>query len=872
MHSMATINFIANEKFYLPIRFYNYDKTFFKITEKNNVHNWQAIRDRIFIQYSPKKEKLPEHGWKIHVSASKHNNKEILSIVSKYCFDNNISFKFWLDDYIFELMNNKNAQRGSSGKFMTIYPRNNDEFFEHIKGLDMLLKNYVGPYILTDRRFNNNKVLYYRYGQILPKSKSALIYGPDNQIFVDDRSPVFRIPTWVKDPFPISPNNEPKYLGKKYKIEKAIRFTNAGGTYLALNLTNNEKVIIKEARPYTAEFGKNTDSEKMKKNEYKLLKYFQTHFTDNEFPKPIDIFKEWEHTYIVETYVPGVTVKEYLLNNSYFVKSRQGLDTFKNYLKEIFIIINKIIKLIKKVHKHNILINDISPENIILDEKLNPTIIDLDGAINLNEAGEKILIGTRGFHDEKDVNLSVNRDYKSIGYLAFNMLSPTINLSTIDDSFIERHLLFLNKKFNIPIEFCNYIKNLVYYGSVSNISFIEMEKLINNIKFPEYSLTLSELNISDKIIKAYNFIDDNKVEDFELMFPSNPFAKNYIGLASGTAGVLFSVNKIKNLNANIKVDVENIKEFLLYQYNLYMNSEQLDFSLLDGTAGIIWTLLDLDIEEQEHSVNPLINSLLKNVKNSINNKETNFSIEDGLAGKALALLKSYLICNNQEYLSVAERVCDWIIEQLYKKDPVYISKIGLNKGYTGIALLFYYIYKATGQEKYFNYGYEILCKDLYEFKEIEKSWLYPEERNKKTSIYYPYLSSGTAGILAVFLRYVSENSDIFDEKILEKLVKGIESQFSVDLSLFSGLTGLINVHYDINFFINDFDNKNTLSLLDNLLSILKENEDNTLNLPGQLMYKYGCDYSNGGSGLIELMNRFNNNDRNYYVFIDSYFD
>lgn len=399
-----------------------------------------------------------------------------------------------------------------------------------------------------------------------------------------------------------------------------------------------------------------------------------------------------------------------------------------------------------------------------------------------------------------------------------------------------------------------------------------MEKLINNIKFPEYSLTLSELNISDKIIKAYNFIDDNKVEDFELMFPSNPFAKNYIGLASGTAGVLFSVNKIKNLNANIKVDVENIKEFLLYQYNLYMNSEQLDFSLLDGTAGIIWTLLDLDIEEQEHSVNPLINSLLKNVKNSINNKETSFSIEDGLAGKALALLKSYLICNNQEYLSVAERVCDWIIEQLYKKDPVYISKIGLNKGYTGIALLFYYIYKATGQEKYFNYGYEILCKDLYEFKEIEKSWLYPEERNKKTSIYYPYLSSGTAGILAVFLRYVSENSDIFDEKILEKLVKGIESQFSVDLSLFSGLTGLINVHYDINFFINDFDNKNTLSLLDNLLSILKENEDNTLNLPGQLMYKYGCDYSNGGSGLIELMNRFNNNDRNYYVFIDSYFD
>ncbi|MCG1010922.1 protein kinase/lanthionine synthetase C family protein [Salinicoccus sp. ID82-1] len=873
MDNLATLNFLANDEYYLPIRLYENTGEFVEIAEKYKKKNWQAHKDRIFMYYQPGNLHLPEHGWKIHVSASIHNSKEILSIVSKYCFDSNIAFKFWLDQNIFETLNSKNGSRSSAGKFITIYPQNTMDFIKHIENINTKLKNYVGPYILTDRRYKDNKVLYYRYGQIFPKTSDTCIYGPEGQVFIDNRAPIYQQPEWVIDPFYINKgniNSEGGLLNNRYKVKKALRFTNAGGTYLAQDSFDDKEVIIKEGRPYTAEFGSSMNSITMKENEFNVLTYLKERFNNYEFPQPIEIFKEWEHIFVVESYIKGDTIEEFVLKNSYFSSSNQNYNLFKQYIFSIFKICKNITSLLDEVHSNGIYLNDINPGNIIIDDKLNPTIVDLDSAINIHTEGEKILVGTTGFYDSTDKVLSYKRDYKGIGYLAFYMLTPTRNLATLEEDFIERHLEFLERKYNLPNEFSEFVMQLIFDGSIPNISIKHIEKLIEEMEEPSDKLRLSNLNLNRKIKKVHNFLDESTIKDPEIMYPSNPFAKNYIGLESGTTGVLLALNKIKDLDIEILNSESKALEFLRKQYNLYDDINHLDFGLLNGKSGIIWVLLD--INNSQYYTENIINSLLKDVRIRVSNKDDiDYSIEKGITGKALLILKMYLIYKKEDYLNLCKSVCNRIIDDLITNN-LKLNDIGLNKGTTGISLLFYYMYKSTGDFKYFKYGYEILKKDLYEYKEISEGWLYPSKRREDSTIFYPYLSSGTAGIFAVFMRYYKEDSIKFDKSILYKLMKGMQAEFSIDLGLFSGLTGLIHVHYDAYLLLEDENmNERALSLLENLLSILPETKGNTLKTPGQIMYRYGCDYSNGGAGIVELMNRIEKKENDYYIFLDSYF-
>ena len=65
-------------------------------------------------------------------------------------------------------MTSKNSGRGASGKFMAIYPSNEEHFTAIIQALDQATAGIAGPYILSDRRYRDNKVLFYRYGGFAP--------------------------------------------------------------------------------------------------------------------------------------------------------------------------------------------------------------------------------------------------------------------------------------------------------------------------------------------------------------------------------------------------------------------------------------------------------------------------------------------------------------------------------------------------------------------------------------------------------------------------------------------------------------------------------------------------------------------------------
>src|SRR5690606_15984733 len=116
-----------------------------------------------WLSYSPVGLILPKQGWKVHISACLDNAVRVLEKVWDYCLEHQLAFKFLRSPRVLLMRNSKYAGRGSSGKFITVYPRDDAETEKVCRELDQLLAGEPGPYILSDVRWGDGPV-YVRYG------------------------------------------------------------------------------------------------------------------------------------------------------------------------------------------------------------------------------------------------------------------------------------------------------------------------------------------------------------------------------------------------------------------------------------------------------------------------------------------------------------------------------------------------------------------------------------------------------------------------------------------------------------------------------------------------------------------------------------
>ncbi|MFD0349884.1 hypothetical protein ACFQ0M_35380 [Kitasatospora aburaviensis] len=123
--------------------------------ERGELEMWSVVR--------PTGVRIPDQGWKIHVSSCIETAEEVLETVHAYCLRERITFKFLRGLPILQVQNSKYAPRGSSGKFCTLYPVDDAELERCLHGLGRLLAGRKGPYILSDLRWADGP-LYLRYG------------------------------------------------------------------------------------------------------------------------------------------------------------------------------------------------------------------------------------------------------------------------------------------------------------------------------------------------------------------------------------------------------------------------------------------------------------------------------------------------------------------------------------------------------------------------------------------------------------------------------------------------------------------------------------------------------------------------------------
>ncbi|EGQ3940689.1 serine/threonine protein kinase [Staphylococcus pseudintermedius] len=798
---------------------------------------YKKIEDAHWINYLYDFKNLPIQGWKIHISTSLEYAQETLNIVSQYLFKYNISFKFVKSYQQLVKKNSKYADRIASGKFITIYPIDNNQFIKLLQELKVILKNYpLGPYILTDKRWYDTNI-YFRYGAF----KSMFFYENGKKVYAikdsngrlieDIRKPSYNLPYFVNEPIEIqnmdkhmSENTNVVSILEKYTIEKVLHYSNGGGVYLATYEDGN-KYIIKEGRfACGLDTLENDAFQRLKREAECLYKLNEVKYVVNIY----DFFKEWEHNFIVEEYIEGVTLNKWIVDNYPFYSNKHNLE----YRNKALYILKQLYKALSEIHSEGIGIGDLSPNNIMIDKNNNIKLIDLETAMSDSYKDTPIELNTLGFSGSRNMNRKQNDWFAllRIARLAFLPIGPVQDISL---GILRTHDQLIEHYFGLkPLELIRKIEKKCHFMNVKPMTnFFNYNYSMDNL----YNLEEIKSRILYKI-KNIDFSQKKLIFGDIRQYEIQNGEKNIL---NGDYGVIFTLNRIGEKSRDIK------------EWSLNQNTASIinmNESLFLGKIGIATSLWEN--QEKDRAI-----KILESMKFYKQYKDV--TITSGLSGIGLAFigfsyekeLEKYLKCAIEIGLKLEKLLEQNEHIQSYDAD---ITNIGLMNGWSGVSLFFSALYKRTYNKKWLNLAQKSLLKDL------DKGYYNTNDGTYHLDDTYrmmPYLDGGSAGLALALIEFECLSEKFHYSREIGGIRQLASSKAFYNIGLFRGSLGII----DVARAIDKHNNKNfNLNLLNKLKThfIFTENE---VLCPGEFNYRLSDDLFSGSLGALLVLESIKNN-------------
>ncbi|MEV6279712.1 hypothetical protein [Nocardia sp. NPDC051832] len=362
---------------------------------------WTRGESGVWTYWMPPRVELPEQGWKVHVSSSLDNAALVLDLVSGVCGELGVPFKHLAGRTFFGWLHSKHGSRVQSGKFCALYPPTPQAAHEVLVRLERSLAGIAGPYVLTDRRFGASQCVSYRFGAFRPSyrlqadgSKLPTMRGVDGTEIPDERRPEFFLPAGVVDPFapPPEPVGESEVSFHGYTFEAVLRHSNAGGAYRARDLAGNAR-FVKEARGHNGYVGVQ-DARQRLEQEYLTLRALHA-AAPGLAPRPVELFTEWENTYLVTEFVPGRTLTSWMVASTPLIHASADAATFDGYYQRCRRILEQVTEQIAALHRLGYAFVDISPGNVLIDDDDTVRLIDVEAVQRLDHPLG--LLSTPGF-------------------------------------------------------------------------------------------------------------------------------------------------------------------------------------------------------------------------------------------------------------------------------------------------------------------------------------------------------------------------------------------------------------------------------------------------------------------------------------------
>jgi class III lanthionine synthetase len=836
--------------------------------------HWMITRDGFWFHVHPgnlsesgkvgqaaKQFALPVQGWKVHVSATTWNGASILRRSARVALMNDVPFKFALDRNVLSMMSSKMWPRGGSGKFITMSPSDLSCFKSLLEHLYAELHSDEGPYILSDKRYKDCRVLYYRFGGIerttrmdITGEKTLVLISPDGEAVPDVRAPYFTPPAWVADPFPTQ-ESEPHEItlnAGKYLVKKAFAFSNSGGVYLAEDRDTGREVVIKEARAHTLMDDRGNDAIKLLKREQEILELLRD---TGVAPKPLNSFHEWENFFLVQEYLDGVDIRELMLTRSPLMRVRPSLGDASQFYEIFRKIFRSFTQALNLLHERGIVFGDLSANNLIIDRSTYAVkLIDFEGAFRPG-MDEPTYLYTPGFKSASSIRKNASDfadDLYSLAATMLYMMFPIGALSSLRGDLFDTVLrIILGDIGWSQTEVFNIISGL----SKNEITCARACDLLDKparILPPSYADDI-DTDSCDRISQELGrFILANmRAGKKGSLFPADPFIHqtNSLSLGFGACGVLYALKKSgfeipKYAYDWLEQELDNVKP------------EDLPPGILTGASGIAWSIWELGFEDRATEFMKMANqsALLKR----------HHSYLYGMAGAGMANLHLYVRTKRPEYLAMASDLAESLLETAQESDRgIYwesdkLIHLGYGYGQSGVALFFLRLFQLSGKEKLLSEGRRALEFDLSHGVKDENGVLsFPRVPSDPTL--EPYLEEGSAGIAKVAIRY-----GIWDQ--MEMILLDVHRKYAGFAGLLYGLGSFIDILTDAFLFSNNVKflemAKRPLSGIRDIYLIKQSHGSAT---PGDGLFRISCDYATGVAGVLRTLHRFTHLDEADFV-------
>lgn len=860
----------ADPELFEPLeRFQAQERDFIQPVRRILPEDWRLGRKSIWVHASPPLASIPAHGWKIHLSATLANAPAILTTTARILAPLNVPFKFSADKTILQMVNGKRWSRGGAGKFVTLYPRDQEQCGELLESLHRALIGYNGPYILSDRRYRDSGVVYYRFGGIHPTRRLdvegkavPVMQLQDGQIMDDERTPFFRLPSGMTDPFatPSDPGREGEEEGEatlkngRYRIESVISFSNPGGVYVALDQETGQKVLIKEARPFTNVSPRGTDAVWLLKKEHRLL----TLMADTAVaPRPIDFFKDWEHHYLVEELIDGRVLRGFMAQHTPGLRTRLTADYAREFFARYRHVFGRISRALALLHERGIVFSDLSHYNVmVLKDGEDIRLIDFEGAY---EQGIDIptVLYTPGFAPAQVIEEGTATpadDYFALGGLMLAGLIPINSLMALNPRAHEPFLAAMTRDLGLPVPLAESIRELMVQDRTLRPELPRVIAVLAADHPVEPDLSRAAWTDDDRaecqamLDRTLDYIAAKAdVSRQDRLFPADPavFATNPLSVAHGACGV-----------ASVLLRARGVVEPAVLDWILSRPIAAEDYppGLYIGLSGIAWSLLELGLREKAEdamriaSGHPLV--------------WTSPDLFHGAAGWGMAQIRFFLETGNEEYLDRAKDAGRFLLGSRQEEDgrcwwPAQgATCCGLAHGASGVSLFLLYLYRVTGHEEFLTAGHQgmqFVASRALRNPEGGLTWKAKEGELTFT----PYWRWGSAGIGSVLLRYRRVLGDpTYGTKILDGLLVDTDRKYTIFPGRFFGLAGIGDFYLDLAELGGD--RETALAGARKVLSgirLFQLERPAGVAFPGETLSRISCDYGTGGAGIALFLHR-----------------
>jgi hypothetical protein len=352
---------------------------------------WRFSVDGPWAFATPAGVRSPDQGWKLHVSATEASAADVLAATVPILVSERVPFKFAADRQVVRLLNSTHADRASGGKFLTVYPSDDAQAVRLAEACHRATAGLPGPAILSDRAYRPGSVVHYRYGGFSPSPAIDpdgvvvhLIKGPDGSPLPDERTPSYRAPSWLADPFQsapapaAAPGGGPVVLHDRYRVQGALRHANKGGTYVAEDTATGQPVVIKEGRPHVGDDGQG-DARARIRHEARMLRLVEPL---DRTPRLVDVFEQSGHVFLVEEYVDAPSLRD-------LVEGDSGGPIAPLAPAEVRTLATALADTVAAFHAAGVVIGDFNPNNILVTEGGGPgslVVVDLEHARPSGEA------------------------------------------------------------------------------------------------------------------------------------------------------------------------------------------------------------------------------------------------------------------------------------------------------------------------------------------------------------------------------------------------------------------------------------------------------------------------------------------------------